>query len=265
MGWNKTLELTTDFEETFAKLSNRIETARSWKLQLYWKSYKKWYVKLARKNKSALRALSKDLAGSVALTSVLKQLQYSLGTLHKVETSTESKWQALGASRQIWVQFRAELDKEVKSEYDMFRKREFQPDPRLCFVLMPFDKPEAREKPFMRVYKVIRSTVRKAGLKCKRADEIFGVKPIVQDIWESINKAALIIADLTGRNANVFYEAGLSHALPKKVILLAQTMDDVPFDVRHIRIIVYKNSDSGRRKLDKELYKTIKSTLDGHI
>lgn len=265
MGWNKTLELTTAFEETFAKLSNRIETARYWKLQLSWKSYKTWYAKLARKNKSALRALRKNLAGNAALISVLKQLQYSLETLHKVETSTESKWQALGASKQIWTQFRAELDKEVKSEYDMFRRREFQPDHRLCFVLMPFDKPEAREKPFMRVYKVIRSTVRKAGLKCKRADEIFGVKPIVQDIWEAINKAALIIADLTGRNANVFYEAGLSHALPKKVILLAQTMDDVPFDVRHIRIIVYKNSDSGRRNLNKELYKTMKSALNGHI
>jgi hypothetical protein len=262
LAWSNTIELATDFEGTFTKLSNRVETARNWKLQLSWKSYKKWYVKLVRKDKSALRALKKNLSRNTALTSILQQLQYSLARLHKVETPTELKWQALGTSKQIWAQFRAELDRQVKSEYDMFRKREFEPDPRLCFVLMPFDKPEARQKPFMQVYKVIRSAVRQAKLKCKRADQIFGVKPIVQDIWESINKAALIIADLTGRNANVFYEAGLSHALPKKLVLLAQTMDDVPFDVRHIRIILYSNSNNRRKKLKKELYKTIKSALE---
>lgn len=179
MGWSETLRLVAEFERTYTKLSNRIETAKNWKLQLSWKSYKKWCISLVRKNKSALRALKKDLSKNASLTSLLQKLQDSLKTLHKVETSTESKWQALGTSKQIWAQFRAELDEQSKSEYDMFQKREFEPDPKLCFVLMPLDKREARLKPFMRVYKTIRSTVHQARLKCKRADEIFGVKPIV--------------------------------------------------------------------------------------
>jgi hypothetical protein len=261
LGWSKTIKLARDFEETYEKISRRVETAKTWKQELSWKSYREGYVKLIRKNRSAFKALKKSVAANATLASILQQLQTSLATLFKLKKSTETKWQALQTSKQIWAQFKAELDKQVKSEYDMFRKREFEPDPKLCFVLMPFDEQDARRKPFKQIYRTIRSTVRRAKLKCKRADEIFGVKPIVQDIWESINRAELVIADLTGRNPNVFYEAGLSHALPKKLIQISQTMDDVPFDVRPIRTIVYQNTGSGRKKLSKDLYRTIRSAL----
>lgn len=261
MGWSKTIKLARDFEETYEKISSRVETAKNWKKELSWKGYRDWYVKLTRKNRSAFKALKKSVAANATLVSILQQLQTSLATLFKIKEPTETKWRALQTSKQIWAQFRAELDKQVKSEYDMFRKREFEPDPKLCFVLMPFDKQDARRKPFKQIYRTIRSTVRRAKLKCKRADEIFGVKPIVQDIWESINRAELVIADLTGRNANVFYEAGLSHALTKKLILITQTMDDVPFDVRPVRTILYQNTGSGRKKLSKDLYSTIRSAL----
>lgn len=261
MGWSKTIKLARDFEETYEKISRRVETAQTWKQELSWKSYREGYVMLIRKNRSAFKALKKSVAANATLASILQQLHTSLATLFKLKESRETKWRALQTSKQIWAQFRAELDKQVKSEYDMFRKREFEPDPKLCFVLMPFDEQNARRKPFKQIYKTIRSTVRRAKLKCKRADEIFGVKPIVQDIWESINRAQLVIADLTGRNPNVFYEAGLSHALPKKFIQITQTMDDVPFDVRPIRTIVYQNTGSGRKKLTKDLYRTIRSAL----
>jgi len=184
-----------------------------------------------------------------------------LKCIFELNTPTEEKSIALGEASRIWHQFKTELDSQERSEYDVFRKREFKSEPRLCFVLMPFDKSEDRSKPFMRVYKVIKATVRKAGLRCKRADEIFGPTPIVQDIWGHINKAILVIADLTGRNANVFYEIGLSHALPKKVVFLTQTMNDVPFDLKHIRYIEYRNTDAGRKKLARDLLRAIKVSL----
>jgi hypothetical protein len=257
----QTIKLARDFEKSYEKISSRVETARNWKKELSWKSYRDWYIKLVRKNRSAFKALKNSVAANATLVSILQQLQTSLLTLFKLKETTETKWGAVQTSKQIWAQFRGELDKQVKSEYDVFRKREFEPDPKLCFVLMPFDKQDAPRKPFKQIYRTIRSTVRQAKLKCKRADEIFGVKPIVQDIWESINRAELVIADLTGRNANVFYEAGLSHALPKKLILITQTIDDVPFDVKPIRTIVYKNTERGRKKLSKDLYRTIRTTL----
>ena len=48
---------------------------------------------------------------------------------------------------------------------------------------------------------------------------------------------------MSGRNPNVFYETGYAHALGKKVILLTQNIDDVPFDMKHYPHIIYK-SDS---------------------
>ena len=126
----------------------------------------------------------------------------------------------------------------------------------LCFVLMPF------ERDFNEVYEeVIKPTVTgpQIGMRCVRADEIYSVKPIIDDIWTHIQKAELIIADLTGRNPNVFYELGLSHAVRKKTILIMQNLADVPFDLRHLRLIEYRNTIGGGRHLGEELLKTIQS------
>jgi hypothetical protein len=55
----------------------------------------------------------------------------------------------------------------------------------------------------------------------------------------------------------VFYELGLAHALSKDVILLAQSMDFVPFDLRVIRCIVYDFTPRGTQKLENNLSETI--------
>ena len=73
-----------------------------------------------------------------------------------------------------------------------------------------------------------------------RADELFSTGSVVEQIWEQISKARVLLADLTGKNANVFYELGLSHAAKKPVVFTAAAVDDVPFDLRHLRVIVYE-------------------------
>jgi len=55
---------------------------------------------------------------------------------------------------------------------------------------------------------------------------------IMQQIWVYILNARVLIAELTGKNPNVFYELGLAHAQGKDVILLTQSINDVPFDLR---------------------------------
>jgi hypothetical protein len=134
---------------------------------------------------------------------------------------------------------------EKQPEFD---QTEIKQDDKLCFIIMPFtDKLNP-------IYEsIIRPVIKDLKLKSLRADEIFTSKPIVDDIWESIKKAKFLIADLTDRNANVFYELGLAHALNKDVILLTQDIDDVPFDLRHYRIIVYQDSISGADKLKSTL------------
>ena len=126
-------------------------------------------------------------------------------------------------------------------------------DPTKCFVMMPI------KKGYDEVYEhVIKPTFNEMGIKCNRADEIYSANPIISDIWHQIQTSGWIIADLTGRNPNVFYELGLAHALGVNVILLTQEIKDVPFDLQHWRCIVYKQSIEGAKALADALTKTVR-------
>ena len=65
----------------------------------------------------------------------------------------------------------------------------------------------------------------------------------MDQVWNGINAAKVLVAELTSRNPNVFYELGLSHALRKPVVLVSSREDDVPFDLQHIRVIYYDVND----------------------
>jgi hypothetical protein len=118
-----------------------------------------------------------------------------------------------------------------------------------CFVMMPFAPPIGGY-----YEKIYDPAIRKAGLSPIRADnEIFGTGKIIEQIWSGINRSRVLVAELTGRNPNVFYELGLAHALQKPVVLIASSEQDVPFDLRHIRVIYYDMTDPfwGQKLADK--------------
>jgi chaperonin GroEL len=132
-------------------------------------------------------------------------------------------------------------------------------DPNLAFVLIPF------KAPFDDYYEdIIRPAARAAGLVTLKADEIYGTGPIIQDIWKQIWAATVVIADVTGKNPNVNYELGICHTLGVPTVIIAQTMDDVPFDYRHRRCIPYSTSGSTwQRDLKKSITATLKQVLAG--
>ncbi len=102
------------------------------------------------------------------------------------------------------------------------------------FVLMPFSDQ------FTDIYEFgIKLACKEAGAYCERVDEQAFDGNIVDRIYNQISKADIIVADMTGRNPNVFYETGYAHALNKKVILLTQQVDDIPFDLIQYPHIVY--------------------------
>src|SRR5579862_7687682 len=125
-----------------------------------------------------------------------------------------------------------------------------------CFVLMPF-KTELREV-YTEVYVPV---CEKNSLKCWRVDEISKPGSITKDIVEGILDADVIIADLTGKNANVFYELGIAHSTGNKTIMTAQSTDDVPFDIASYRVIFYSQSIGGCKDLTKKLDIAIKELL----
>ena len=106
-------------------------------------------------------------------------------------------------------------------------------------------------------YEVIKSVCDNLEIEVNRIDEAGGPGIIISDITNAINESHLIIADITPRNPNVFYEVGYAHALKKPTILIAEKGTDLPFDVSPFRILFYENSIGGKSKLEEGLLKHI--------
>lgn len=117
----------------------------------------------------------------------------------------------------------------------------------LVSVMMPFGES------FSGVYAAIQGAAQDVGMRCRRADEIWETPAIIQDIVNLIDRAKVVVCDCTNRNPNVFYEIGIAHTLGREVILLTQSDQDVPFDLRHLRYIQYLNNGEGLQDLRQRL------------
>lgn len=124
-----------------------------------------------------------------------------------------------------------------------------------AFVLMPFGEPLNSYYPA-----IFKPALETAGFQVHRADDLFTPRPVMLDIQESILKADVVLCEMTGRNPNVFYELGLAHAVGKPAILVSNTKEDIPFDLRHVRVILYDTAFPGwENKLLSEITKAAKS------
>lgn len=119
--------------------------------------------------------------------------------------------------------------------------------PNLVAVMMPFSAE------FSVVYDALQVAADTAGMRCLRADDIWDDDVIIQDVVKLIGTSRAVICDLTGKNANVFYEAGIAHTMGQDVILVAQHESDIPFDLRHIRHIKYLPNEQGLRELAQKV------------
>lgn len=154
---------------------------------------------------------------------------------------------------------------DVGSSTTMASNENMSEGEHVCFVIMPF------REPINSYYKsIIVPAIIEAGLKPLRADEITEPGAIVQQIWTGIRAAKVCVADLTGQNSNVMYELGLAHALHKPVVSLVQSMDDVPFDLKHLRQVVYGTQSVGwdeqlRMQLVAMLLGTLANPISGTV
>lgn len=170
-------------------------------------------------------------------------------------------------SSPLWMSVQRELKmsyyggKEPEGEYSflatpIFGKPNSAVSASDIFVMMPFSTA------LTPIYRdVLCGVARDLNLSISRADELFGSRSIMSDIWSLIIGCGVTVADLTDKNPNVFYELGIAHAVGKHVILIAQSLDDVPFDLRHMRTVIYENTGSGLASLSTVLKKHISSVL----
>lgn len=126
-----------------------------------------------------------------------------------------------------------------------------------AFVLMPFDTE------FDDIYRLgIQAVATECDVVAERVDEQSFSETILERIYRQIDAADFVIAEMTGRNPNVFYEVGYAHARDKLCTLLTQTADDIPFDLKHHRHIVYGKSIAElKKKLAIEI-KWLKSEVE---
>lgn len=272
MDWSEIDTILDDTEENLKKAGDRIQTARRNQEQTYHANHKPWYVKRIDVVRRGFLLLRRRLSEFDSISEVLQDLEDPLAVLVPPETNIEEKWREFGHAIELFGALRAEIRREQEKEFDILPRDTIKIDRKLCFVMMPF-KPR---KDFDPVYTTIRRTVKTRRLRCVRSDDVFDTRAVVLDIWENIRRSRVCIADIStvhiadkGRiietkNANVFYELGMAHALPKRVILISRELrnDEKPvFDVNYVRCIYYKNTRAGMRTLGKAISKTLSRVL----
>jgi len=120
-------------------------------------------------------------------------------------------------------------------------------DNKLIFMMTPFNPI------FNDDFHAVRDVCSRVGFKCIRGDEENITGNILPHIIKKILKARLVIANINGRNPNVFYELGIAHALNKPTIIISKSESSIPFDIKSHRIVFYKNNE----QLDSNLIDSI--------
>lgn len=119
----------------------------------------------------------------------------------------------------------------------------------VCFVVMQFTEE------YNALYtEVIRPTCEEFKYKVIRADDFHTGGLIIDDITRSIRECAIVIADVTPNNPNVFYEVGFAHGIGKPTILLSdRKREQLPFDISGFRTLFYDNTIGGKTVVEERL------------
>jgi len=107
----------------------------------------------------------------------------------------------------------------------------------------------------------IASAISANNLSFNEAPDIRSGRAAVRDVWDCINHAAAIVADLTGADAGVMYALGIAHTLGKETILIYPQGSKYLTDIPRTHRIEYDDSEAGRAKLDEELSRMLDTML----
>lgn len=139
----------------------------------------------------------------------------------------------------------------------VFSCQDIKPENDLVAVMMPFSKE------FDSVFAAIREGVESVGMRAVRADNIWDHSTIMQDIFSLIVRSRIVVCDFSGKNPNVFYEVGIAHALGRDVVPIVQNLDDIPFDLKHHRVLKYFANSQGLAELTQRLEEKIRNLCGG--
>jgi len=131
---------------------------------------------------------------------------------------------------------------------------------KICFIIAPIgaEDSEIRKRSDTVFKHIIEPVAQECGYKPIRADHISDPGIITDQIIEHIVKDPLVIVDLTGHNANVFYELAIRHATRKPTVQMIRKGEPIPFDVISIRTVQIDINDldsveEGKNEIIKQI------------
>lgn len=127
------------------------------------------------------------------------------------------------------------------------------------FIVSPIGEPRSEDRIYFDKVRrhIIDPIATEKGYETKRADDISKPGRITSQIIERLREDDLVVADLTRKNPNVFYELAVRHAVGKPVILMAGIDEEIPFDVAAQRVILYDLDPDNIVGARKELMRQI--------
>jgi hypothetical protein len=148
-------------------------------------------------------------------------------------------------------------DKQMAKEIESLKPEE------ICFVISPIGEKESpvRERSDKVFRHVISPAAEDNKLVAVRSDLISVPGIITSQIIRHILNDAMVVADLSDHNANVFYELALRHAFRKPVVQLIASDQRIPFDVQGTRIVKYSLDLDGAHQARIDISKQIKTAL----
>jgi hypothetical protein len=137
-----------------------------------------------------------------------------------------------------------------------------------CFFITPLgpDGSEIRNRAD-ELQSIISEVLDGHGLTVMRADNIGEPGMITQQIVRAILRSRMVFADLTGANANVYYELGVAHSLSRPLVTMIDKARDLTFDTAHDRAIIIGDEGvitlSQARQVKAQLQSFVTSVLSG--
>ena len=167
--------------------------------------------------------------GSSSLVVVSRYITSELMDLHGADYEFIEKHDGR-AGRSFGAELRETIDRLCRDQY--------------AFVAMPF------EEKYNALYRIaIKPAVTDAGLRCIRIDEVPHNRRIHDVIYDGVHKSKLVIFVADGANPNAYYEAGFADAMRKEVVIVAEHLEVLRFDVQTRHTITYGHDEAKLRAL----------------
>lgn len=107
------------------------------------------------------------------------------------------------------------------------------------FVISPIDDENTpvRHRADVIADYIVAPVAKEFNLQVERSDRDPTPGPITSRLLRSLLASRVVVADLTGKNPNVFYELCFAHSFGIPVVMLVDSADNLPFDVKNERVI----------------------------